>query len=152
MNMKCLKTEHISAYLDNALEEKERASASAHLKDCAQCAQALAEMQSLQQAFSAARRFQAPYGFATRVLARTAELDRKKTPWFIPVFAKFAEAAVLVLVIFIGAVAGTFITKGLIARNPANLASSMSLDLFDATPPGSLGGAYLAMTEANHEK
>ena len=150
--MKCLKTEHISAYLDNALEEKERASASAHLKDCAQCAQALAEMQSLQQAFSSARRVQAPYGFATRVLARTAELDRKKAPWFIPVFAKFAEAAVLVLVIVIGTAAGTFIMKGLSAQNTANLASSLSLDLFDATPPGSLGGAYLAMTEAKHEK
>lgn len=150
--MKCLKTEHISAYLDNALEEKERASASAHLKDCAQCAQALAEMQSLQQAFSAAGRFQAPYGFATRVVARTAELDRKKAPWFIPMFARFAEAAFLVLVIFVGIAAGTFFTKSLAARQAANLASSMSLDLFDATPPGSLGGAYLAMTEANHEK
>jgi len=150
--MKCLKTEHISAYLDNALDEKERASVEAHLKDCAQCSQALAEMQSLQQVFSAAGRFQAPYGFATRVVARAAELDRKKAPWFIPMFAKFAEAAVLVLVIVIGAAAGTFITKGLVARQAANLASSMSLDLFDATPPGSLGGAYLAMTEADHEK
>ncbi len=150
--MKCLKAEHISAYLDNTLEEKERASASAHLKDCAQCAQALAEMQSLQQAFSATGRFKAPYGFATRVLARTAELDRQKTPWFIPGFAKFAEAVVLVLVIAIGTAAGTFITKGLPAQNAANLASSLSLDLFDATPPGSLGGAYLAMTEADHEK
>jgi anti-sigma factor RsiW len=150
--MKCLKTEHISAYLDNELEEKERASASAHLKDCARCAQALAELQSLQQAFSAAERFKAPYGFATRVLARTSELDRKKAPWFIPVFAKFAEAAFLALVIFTGIAAGTFITKGLTAQKAANLASSMSLDLFDATPPGSLGGAYLAMTEANHEK
>ena len=150
--MKCLKTEHISAYLDNALEEKKRASASAHLKDCARCAEALAEMQSLQQAFSAARRFQAPYGFASRVVARTAELDRKKAPWFIPVFAKFAEAAFLVLVIVIGTAAGTFITKGLAAQQAVNLASSMSLDLFDATPPGFLGGAYLAMTEADHEK
>jgi anti-sigma factor RsiW len=150
--MSCLKAEHISAYLDNALEEKERVSAAAHLEDCAQCARALAEMQSLQQAFSAAGRFKAPYGFATRVLARTAELDRKKAPWFMPAFARFAEAAVLVLVIAIGTAAGTFITKGLAAQQAANLTSSMSLDLFDATPPGSLGGAYLAMTEANHEK
>jgi hypothetical protein len=109
-------------------------------------------MQSLQQSFSAAERFKAPYGFATRVVARTAKLDRKKAPWFMPMFAKFAEAAVLVLVIVIGAAAGTFITKGLAAQQASNLVSSMSLDLFDATPPGSLGGAYLAMTEADHEK
>ncbi|HET7318469.1 MAG TPA: hypothetical protein VFK23_04960, partial [Nitrospirota bacterium] len=67
-------------------------------------------------------------------------------------FAKFAEAAVLLFVIFIGIAAGSFIMKGLPSQNATSLASSMSLDLFDAAPPGSLGGAYLAMTEANHEK
>src|SRR5512147_2713674 len=106
MNMKCLKTEHISAYLDNALEDKERASVEAHLKGCARCAGALADMQTLQQAFSTAERFKAPYGFSTRVLARAAESDRKKAPWFVPTFAKFAEAAVLVLVISLGIAAG----------------------------------------------
>lgn len=150
--MKCLRTEHISAYLDNALEEKERASVEAHLKGCARCAGALSDMQSLQRAFSATERFKAPYGFATRVVARTAELDRKKAPWFVPTFAKFAEAAVLVLVISLGIAAGTFITKGLPSQRATSLASSMSLDLFDAAPPDSLGGAYLAMTEANDEK
>lgn len=150
--MKCPKTEHISAYLDNALAEKERTSIEAHLRDCARCAGALAEMQSLRQTFSTAERFNAPHGFSTRVLARTAELDRKKAPWFIPVFARFAEAAVLVLVIVIGIATGTFITKGFPSQGATNLASSMSLDLFDAAPPGSLGNAYLAMTEANHEK
>ncbi|HSB34169.1 MAG TPA: anti-sigma factor [Nitrospirota bacterium] len=150
--MKCLKTEHISAYLDNALEEKEKASVEAHLKGCARCAEELEEMKSLRRAFSAAERFQAPYGFATRVVARAAELDKKKTPWFVPVFTRFVEAAVLVLVIVVGIAAGTFITKGLPSQRATNLASSMSLDLFDAAPPGSLGGAYLAMTEANHEK
>jgi anti-sigma factor RsiW len=152
MNMKCLKAQHISAYLDDALEEKERASVEAHLKGCARCAGALAEMKSLQQAFSAAGRFKAPYGFSSRVLARVAESDRKKTPWFVPAFARFAEAAVLVLVIFIGIAAGSFIMKGIPSQRSTNLASSMSLDLFDAAPPGSLGNAYLAMTEASHEK
>ena len=136
--MKCLKAEHISAYLDNALDEKERASIAAHLKGCVRCAEALAEMQSLRRAFSAAERFRAPYGFSTRVLARSAELERKKAPWFVPAFARFAEAAFLVLVIVTGIAAGTFITKGLTSGRAMNLASSMSLDVFDAAPPGSL--------------
>lgn len=150
--MKCLKADYISAYLDNALEEKERISVEAHLKGCSRCAEALEEMKSLRRTFSASERFKAPFGFSTRVLARVGESDRKKSPWFVPVFARFVEAAVLVLVISVGITAGTFITKGLPSGRAEDLASSMSLDLFDAAPPGSLGNAYLAVTEVNHEE
>jgi hypothetical protein len=34
----------------------------------------------------------------------------------------------------------------------ATITSSFSLDVFDAAPPGSLGNAYLAMTEVENEK
>ena len=84
--------------------------------------------------------------------SRIAFADKMQQDAFSFPSGEMEEAAALVLVIAIGAAAGTFITKGLIAQQAANLASSMSLDLFDATPPGSLGGAYLAMTEADHEK
>jgi hypothetical protein len=30
--------------------------------------------------------------------------------------------------------------------------ASLHLDAFHSTPPGSLGGAYITMTEANHEE
>jgi hypothetical protein len=33
-----------------------------------------------------------------------------------------------------------------------NLVSSFSLDVFDPAPPDSVGGVYLAMMEARHEK
>jgi hypothetical protein len=85
-------------------------------------------------------------------MARTAELERKKTPWFVPLFIGFAEAAILLIVITMGIVAGKVMTNGSPAVMTTNMASSLSLELFEATPPGSLGGAYLAMTEAKNEK
>jgi hypothetical protein len=71
---------------------------------------------------------------------------------FVPFFIRFAEAAILLIVITVGILAGKVISSGSSAAKMTNIASSLSLELFDATPPGSLGGAYLAMTEARNEK
>ncbi|OGW39851.1 MAG: hypothetical protein A2X58_12725 [Nitrospirae bacterium GWC2_56_14] len=162
--MSCPKTELISAYLDEEVRSGDRAALENHLPGCAQCEAALLDMRSLRSAFAKTDRHQAPYGFTTRVMARTAELKSpsphplpsgeriKVRGWFIPFSIRFAEAAVLLMVIFVGIMAGSFMTNGSSMAQTANLASSLSLDLFDAAPPGSLGGAYLAMTEASNEK
>jgi len=150
--MSCSKTKRISAYLDEELTGSDRASLEAHVQECAQCNATLKDMQALRAAFAGTERYQAPYGFATRVMARTAELDKKRAPWFVPFVVRFAEAAVLLLVITVGIVAGKVMTNSAPTAETKNLASSLSLDLFDATPPGSLGNAYLAMTEVRHEK
>ena len=150
--MKCPKTEHISAYLDGELEKKDRASLQSHIQNCARCAQMFQEMRSLRAAFAQAERHPAPYGFATRVIARTTDLEKKKAPWFVPIFVRFAEAAFLLVVITVGILAGKVMTNSSSAVNTTNNASSLSLDVFDATPPGSLGGAYLALTEVGNEK
>jgi len=147
--MKCLKSETISTYLDDELEEKDRISVETHIKSCAKCAGVLEEMRSLRTAFESAEYYRAPLGFQARVLARTAALDKKKSPWF--VFARFAEVAVLLAIMTVGILAGRFVMKDR-AVQPENITSSLSLDLFDATPPGSLGNAYLAMTEVGNEK
>jgi anti-sigma factor RsiW len=149
--MSCSKSKHISAYLDKEMWPGEKTAFDTHLHGCSDCAQALEEMQSLRAAFAKAERHPAPYGFATRVIARTAALEKKKTPWFVPIFIRFAEAAVLLIVITVGVLAGKVMTNSSSATM-TNIASSLSLDLFDATPPGSLGGAYLAMTEVKNEK
>jgi hypothetical protein len=70
----------------------------------------------------------------------------------VPFFIRFAEAAVLLVVITVGIFAGKVMTNSFPTARTMNIASSFSLDLFDATPPGSLGGAYLAMTEVRNEK
>jgi anti-sigma factor RsiW len=150
--MSCPKTKLISAYLDEELQGSERTAVDTHMRGCAQCAAALQDLLALRAAFINAERHQAPYGFATRVIARTAELDAKRSPWFIPFFVRFAEAAVLLVVITVGILAGGVMTNSPSAAQTMTLASSFSLDLFEATPPGSLGGAYLAMTEVRNEQ
>jgi anti-sigma factor RsiW len=150
--MSCPKSILISAYLDEELQGSDRAALEAHVQGCAQCGAALQDMRSLRTAFANGERHPAPYGFAARVMARTAELERKKTPWFVPLFIGFAEAAILLIVITVGILAGKVMTNGSAAGKTANMATSLSLDLFDAAPPGSLGGAYLAMTEVRNEK
>jgi anti-sigma factor RsiW len=150
--MSCSKSKHVSAYLDKEMGAGEKAAFDTHLHGCSVCAQALEEMRSLRGAFAKAERHPAPYGFAARVIARTAALDRKKSPWFVPLFMRFAEAAVLLIIITVGILAGKVMTNSSPAANTTNIASSLSLDLFDAAPPGSLGGAYLAMTEVKNEK
>ncbi len=150
--MSCSKSKHISAYLDTEMGPGEKTAFDIHLHACNDCAQALEEMRSLRAVFAKAERHPAPYGFATRVIARTAALDGKKSPWFVPIFIRFAEAAVLLIVITIGILAGKVMTNGSPEAKTTNIASSLSLDLFDAAPPGSLGGAYLAMTEVKNEK
>jgi hypothetical protein len=85
-------------------------------------------------------------------MARTAAQNRKKWPWLAPLFVEFAEATVLVIVITVGIMMGKVMMNGPSARDTVNISSSFSLDVFDATPPGSLGGAYLAITEVKNEK
>jgi anti-sigma factor RsiW len=149
--MSCPKTQLISAYLDAELQGSNKAFFETHLQGCAQCGTALKDMQFLRSAFANTGRHQAPYGFATRVMARIRELEKQQTPWLVPFFVRFAEAAVLLIVITVGILAGRVMTNSSPATT-TNIASSLSLDVFDATPPGSLGGAYIAMTEVRNEK
>jgi anti-sigma factor RsiW len=149
--MSCPKTKLISAYLDKELGLGEKTVFEAHVQGCASCSHTVEEMRSLRAAFANVERHPAPYGFATRVMARTAELEKKEAPWFVPFFVRFAEAAVLLVVITVGILAGKVMTNSSPATT-TNISSALSLDMFDATPPGSLGNAYLAMTEAQNEK
>lgn len=150
--MSCSKSNLVSPYLDKELGADEMIAFEAHLRGCNHCTQQFEELRALHSAFSSVQRRQAPYGFAARVMARTAEREKKKAPWFFaPLFVRFAEAAVLLVVITLGIAAGNAVTNGRPA-SAANVASSFSLDLFEAAPPGSLGGAYLAMMEAGNEK
>ena len=150
--MGCPKSILISEYLDNELQGTKKTAFESHLASCDRCSATLAEMRSLRAAFAKAERHQAPYGFAARVMARTAALEKKRWPWIVPFSIRFAEAAALVAVISVGILAGKFITNNFPVAQTMNIASSLSLDVFDATPPGSLGGAYIAMTEVQNEK
>jgi hypothetical protein len=73
-------------------------------------------------------------------------------PFFAPLWLNFAEALVILIVIGIGVVSGNFFSNSLGLRNSEKGIASMSLEIFEATPPDSLGGAYLAMLEVDNEK
>lgn len=150
--MSCPKSKRISAYLDDELQAADNAALEAHLPVCRKCSAAIGEMRSLRAAFRQTERHQAPFGFAARVMARVAESESKKSSWRVPLPVRFAEAAVLIAVIMVGILSGRVITNTSAKLNPANITSSLSLDMFEATPPGSLGNVYLALTEAEHEK
>jgi anti-sigma factor RsiW len=151
--MSCSKSNLVSPYLDKEMGADETIAFEAHARGCSRCAQKLEELRALHSAFSAVQSHQAPYGFSTRVLARAAELEKKKAPWyFAPLFVRFAEAAVLLVVVTLGILAGNAMTNGVPGRMAVNMTASLSLDLFEAAPPGSLGGAYLALMEAGNEK
>jgi hypothetical protein len=95
--------------------------------------------------------FKTPYGFHTRVMANlvTGKTIEKSG---IPALTRLAEALVVIAVITTGIISGTFLVKDLMPEKARDVIASLSLDVFDPAPPGSLGGAYLAMTEVGDEK
>jgi hypothetical protein len=53
--------------------------------------------------------------------------------------------------IVVGIILGSFLSKPF-APERGNVVASLSLDVFEPVPPDSVGGVYLAMTEAKNEK
>lgn len=145
--MRCSKTIKLfSASMDEELSEREKNSFETHLKNCRECRAKFDEIRNVYQIFDRAERFNAPYGFSTRVMANLAEVQPRKR-LFVPFFTKFAEALVVLVVITTGIISGNFLFKTASARNEHNIATFFSLDAFEATSRDSVGGAYLAMLE-----
>jgi predicted anti-sigma-YlaC factor YlaD len=150
--MRCKKARDlISPYIDGELSERERVSFESHMKDCVNCRAEFEETRNVHNLFAGAERFSAPYGFSTRVLANLETKTPRK--WLlVPLFARFAGVVVVLIIIGIGIVSGIFLGRGFSFQKSDNIAPFFSLDIFNATPPDSVGGVYLAMTEAENEK
>lgn len=149
--MKCRTAKLVSPYLDGELKGKEEALFEAHLRGCSACSEKLAAMRGLHALFAGAERYSAPYGFTTRVIARAAGQGKMRFS-LVPVLVRFAEAAVVLAMITMGIMSGSLLMNTLTGRQVENFASSFSLEIFEPAPPSSVGGVYLAMTEARHEK
>ncbi len=150
--MRCSKARKLfSPYIDRALSRAELDGFEAHIKGCSECRTELERLQALHVRLSSLEPLHAPHGFTTRVMAAIA--DRRSQPRWSPfsVLTWFAEAAVIALIIFIGARAGTFLGTAF-TRPSTTIASTLSLDTFEAVQPGSIGGAYIAMMEGTNEK
>jgi len=150
--MRCKKAkELISPYIDGELSEGERESFESHMKDCGNCRSEFEETRNVHNLFAGAERFSATYGFSTRVLANL-ETKTRRNGLFVPLFARFAGVVAVLMIIGIGIVSGRFIGRSFSFQKPGNIAAFFSLDTFNATPPDSVGGVYLAMTEVNNDK
>jgi len=150
--MKCSKAhELISPYIDGELPERDIRRLEDHVKVCLNCRAELEESRELHNLFANVDVFKAPYGFRTRVMAN---ISSGKTRWIsrIPVYVRLAEALMIIAIIAVGIFSGSFLIKGYMPDKAREVMSSLSLDVFDPAPPGSLAGAYLAMTEVRDEK
>jgi len=150
--MNCSKAHKvISPYIDGELPEQDMKALEDHIKVCSNCRAAFEEGKELHNLFTYTEEFKAPYGFNTRVITNiTSEKIRGFSRF--PVFVRLAEAAVIIVVIALGALTGSLAIKGNAPDKARDIMASLSLDVFNSAPPESLGGVYLAMTEAGNEK
>jgi anti-sigma factor RsiW len=142
----------ISPYVDDRLSPAEREGFISHIRGCADCRQLLEETQALGHLFASAETFHAPYGFAARVLANVQErgpswLGRLSASR--PLFLRVVEVALVLIVFFIGLISGNALVadKGAIQRQ-ANIQQALSLEVFQATPPDTIGAVYVTIMEA----
>jgi len=149
--MGCSKIKLVSPYIDGELSGKERALFELHAPGCPECIGKLAEFKALHDGFAHAEKLRAPFGFSTRVMAALRQEEQRKAPRFVPWLTGFAEAAVVVLMVVLGIAAGGFIINNGASVNLAMGTPSSTFEIFEPAPPDSLGGVYLAMTEAHHE-
>jgi predicted anti-sigma-YlaC factor YlaD len=146
----------ISSYIDDRLGLDEKKAFAFHIRNCSNCREELEEVQSVHELFTSAERFSAPYGFTTRVMARLETNEPSRWRAFLtlrPFALRVMEWAFAIIVVITGLLFGNLLTadKGPPAGQ-ATIQESFSLDLFQATPPDSIGGVYVALAEATHEK
>ncbi|MDA8240832.1 MAG: zf-HC2 domain-containing protein [Nitrospiraceae bacterium] len=150
--MKCSKAHKLtSLYIDGELPERDVKTLEDHMKACHKCRAEFEEGMELHNLFTDAEKFEAPFGFHARVMANVSSRKIRESSR-ISVFARLAEAVVIIVVIVLGVLSGNFLIKGYSPDKAGDVTASLSLDIFASAPPGSLGGVYLAMTEVSDEK
>lgn len=150
--MECSKAHKlISAYIDSELSGRDMQRLEAHINVCLNCRTEFEEEKELHNLFANVDGFKAPYGFHTRVMANVGS-GKARGLSGIPVFARVAEAVVIIAVMAFGILSGSLFIKGPMPDKAVAVMASLSLDVFDPAPPDSLGGVYLAMTEVKNEK
>jgi anti-sigma factor RsiW len=146
----------ISQYVDDQLRPDEMKAFDLHIQSCAACREKLEEIQALRQLFASAQRFPAPYGFAARVLANLEEKKeaRLRSVFSIrPFFLRSAQVAFALLVMTIGIISGNLLLAQ--KTNPIGqtaVQQTFSLELFQATPPDSIGAIYATLMRPSHER
>ncbi len=140
----------ISPYVDDELRPADRKILLSHAEECDLCRQELTDAERVHHLFIRAERYEAPYGFTQRVIARVAEAD-SHLPWLVrasraePFFAYAAKATFALIVVAVGIISGRALVADRTVERQAAVQDSFSLDLFQATPPGSITGIYASL-------
>jgi len=146
----------ISQYMDGELGLDEKKDFDLHIQSCASCREGLEEIGDLHRLLAFAKRFPAPYGFATRVLANLEEKEGSRFRRLLsirPLFLRVAQVAMVLVVMTVGITSGNLLLAertDLIGQTAVQ--ETFSLDLFQATPPDSIGGIYNTLMRPSHEK
>jgi len=155
--MKCTHVRKMmSPFVDDALSPDEKKNFDAHIRGCATCREELEETRALHRLFASAERFPAPYGFATRVLANLEEKEGSGV-WSLlsvrPFFLRAAQVVFALVVMTIGIFSGNLLLpQRTTPIGQAAVQQTFSLDLFQATPPDSIGGIYNTLMSPRHER
>jgi len=152
--MRCPKAKKlISAYIDNELNSRDHSALEQHLSTCRECGLALAEARTIHSFFSQAITFEAPPGLLSRVRANIREhqtVGSSAMPFaFLP---RMAAVFFVTVILITGVISGNILMRGVMPRPAEKPDLVLALDMFDPAPPGTIGGAYLALTENSHEK
>ena len=146
----------ISRYVDQDLDPDEKKALEHHIRACSGCKEAVEGQTAIHHLFGSAERFEAPYGFATRVMTRIEENEKRAPFWGFftlqPFFLRAVELAFALIVIGIGMVSGNMLVAGRTPERPLTVQESFSLDLFQATPLDSIGGVYVTLAGATDER
>jgi anti-sigma factor RsiW len=146
----------ISQYVDGELSPERKRDLDTHIDSCSYCRKALEETRALHGLFAFAERFPAPYGFVTRVLANLEGKEglRLRSRLFIrPYFRRAVQVALALVVMTFGAISGSLLlTQRTEPIGQTAVQETFALDLFQATPPHSIGGIYVTLMRSRHEK
>ena len=143
----------ISRYVEQDLAPHEKRTLEHHISECPNCQEAMEGQMAVHDLLTSAERFEAPFGFATRVMARIEEKERRPSFWSFftpqPAFIRAIEVAFALVIVLIGMVSGNLLVTGKPPERPVTVQESFSLDLFQATPPDSIGGIYVTLAEGS---
>lgn len=154
--MKCRHVKLISWYVDDELSPDEKKDFDSHIQECAACREELQEMQALHRIFASAERFSAPFGFTTRVMGNLGEKEGSRLRGLLAVrrvFLQSAQVAFAFVVMAMGIISGNLLLTERTddIGQAAIVQEAFSLDLFQATPPDSIGGIYNTLMRPRHE-
>jgi anti-sigma factor RsiW len=157
--MKCSHIRNmIAPYVDDELTPDEKKIFTSHIQNCPACRQELEEVQSVHELFASAETYPAPLGFTTRVMAHLEEREEAgfSRLWRLitgrPFFLRTVEVAFAMVIMLIGVVSGNLLVADRAPVKQMSVAESFSLDLFQATPPDSIGGVYVRLAGGADER